>query len=116
MQQPWLTRHSTMMMKHGVMSLATSSVHAGTWLAISLHQRNTAEGETGMTETCTTSSAAKIHAVRSKTGVKSTSALNRSNVKRGTMITMVTIMNNLTNSVLLKVGAMQEESRPFPTT
>jgi hypothetical protein len=69
-----------------------------------------------MTETCTTSFVAKMHAVGSKTSVGSVSALNRSDVKRETMTIMVPITTNLTNSVLLREGAMQVESRPFLTT
>jgi hypothetical protein len=53
---------------------------------------------------------------RIKTDVKSVSALNRSDVKRRIMPTMVPIMTNLTDSVLLREGAMQEESGHFPTT
>jgi hypothetical protein len=37
-------------------------------------------------------------------------------MKRGTMTTMVPIMTNLTDSVLPRESAMQEESRPFPMT
>jgi hypothetical protein len=73
-----------------------------------------AKGEIGMIETCMMSSAAKVHVIGSKTGIRSTSALNRSNVKRGTMTTVVPIMTNLTDSILPKEGTMQEESRPFP--
>jgi hypothetical protein len=69
-----------------------------------------------MTETYPTSSIAMMHVARSKTNVRSASAMNRSDVKRGTMTTMVPIMINLTDSVLLREGTMQEESRPFPTT
>jgi hypothetical protein len=38
--------------------------HRHTWLVVSLHQRNVVEGETGMIETCTMSSTAKIHTTR----------------------------------------------------
>jgi hypothetical protein len=37
-------------------------------------------------------------------------------MKKGTMTTMVPIMTNLTDSVVLKENAMQEESRLFPMT
>jgi hypothetical protein len=103
------------MMKHGVKSLTTSRVRTGTWLAVSLNLRNAAEGETGVTETCVTSSVANMDVARSKTGVRSVSALNRSNVKRGTTIFMVPITTNLTDSALPREGAMQEESRHFGT-
>jgi hypothetical protein len=104
------------MTKHGVMSLTTNRVRAGTQLTLSLHQRNAAKGEIGMNEICAMSSAAKMHANGSKPSVRSASALNRSDVKRGTMTTMVPIVTNLTDIVLLKEGAMQEESRTFPMT
>jgi hypothetical protein len=68
-----------------------------------------AEGETGMTEICVMSSTVEMHTAGLKTDV-------RSDVKRGTMITMVPIMTNLTGSVPLRKGAMQEESKPFPMT
>jgi hypothetical protein len=98
-----------MMMKHGVMSLTTGRVHVGTQLAVSLHQRNTAEGETKMIEICVMSSVVKMHVVGLKTSVSSASALNKSNVKTGTIITMVPNMTNLTDSIPQKEGAMQEE-------
>jgi hypothetical protein len=91
-------------MKHRIMSLTTDSVHAGTQQAVSLHRRNVAEDDTGMTEIWTTSSVAEMHVAGSKTGVKSTSALNRSSVKKGTMTTMVSITTHLTDSVLSKGG------------
>jgi hypothetical protein len=111
-----LTQHTIVMMKHRVTSFINGSVHAGTQLAVSLHWRNVAKGETGMTETCAMSSVAKMHAAGSKTDIWIMSALNMSNVKRGTMTTLVPITNNLTDSILLREGAMQEESRHFPTT
>jgi hypothetical protein len=104
------------MTKNKDTSLTTSKVHEGTRLAVSLHRRNAAEGETGMTETCATSSVAKMHVVGSKTDVRSMSALNMSDVKRWTMTTMVPITTNLTDSVLPREGTMQEESRHFPMT
>jgi hypothetical protein len=72
--------------------------------------------EIGMTEIYATSFTTEMHVARLKIGVRSASALNRSNVKKGTMTNMVPIMTNLTDSVLLKEGAMQEESRLFPMT
>jgi uncharacterized membrane protein len=116
MQQPWLSQHSTVTMKHGVTSLTTGRVLTGTWQAVSLHQRNMAEDETGMTEICAMSSAVEMHATRLKTGTRNVSALNRSNMKKGTMTTTVPIKTNLTASVLPKGGTMQEESRFFSMT
>jgi hypothetical protein len=69
-----------------------------------------------MNEICMTSTAVEMHAAGLKIGVKSVSALNKSDVKRRTTITMVPIMINLTGSVPPKEGAMQEESKPFPMT
>jgi hypothetical protein len=43
------------------MVTATDKVRTGAQQAASLHQRNTTEGETGMTEICVTSSAAEMH-------------------------------------------------------
>jgi hypothetical protein len=46
------------------------------------------------------SSTAEMHVAGLKTGVRSVSASNRSNVKKGTMITVVPIMTNLIDSIL----------------
>jgi hypothetical protein len=105
-----------MMTKHGVMIMTTGRVCIGTQQAVSLHQRNTTEGETRMTEICMTSSTIEMCAADLKIGVRSTSVLNRSNVKKGTITTMVPITTNLTDSVLLREGVMQEESRHSPKT
>jgi hypothetical protein len=103
------------MMKHGVTSLTTSRVLAGTRQVVSLHQRNVTKDETGMTEICATSSAVEIHADGSKTDVRRMSASNRSSVKKVTLITMVLIMINLTNSVLPKGWAHCRKSQSlFP--
>jgi hypothetical protein len=104
------------MTKHEVTSLTTGKVLMGTRQAVSLHRKNVAKDETGMTEICATSSAAEMHAARSKIDVISMSASNESSVKKGTMITMIPITTNLTDSVLSKGGAVQEESKPFPMT
>jgi hypothetical protein len=104
------------MMKHGVTSMTTIRVLAGTRQAVSLHRRNAVEDETGMTKICATLFTIEMHATRLKTGIRNTSALNRSIVKKGTMTTTVPITTNLTDNVFPKGGAMQEESRLFPTT
>jgi hypothetical protein len=95
MQQPWLTRQSTMMTKHGVVSLTTGRVSLGTRQAVSLHRRNTAKDDTGMIEICVMSPTIEMHAAGSKTGIRSASASNRSNVKKGTMTTMIPITTDL---------------------
>jgi hypothetical protein len=104
------------MMKHGVTSLTTSRVTMRTQQTVSLPRRNAAEDETGTTEICSTSSAVEMHATGLKTDIRSASAYNKSIMKKGTMTTMVPITTNLTGSVLLKGGAIQEESRLFLTT
>jgi hypothetical protein len=114
MPQPWLTQHSTVIMKHGVMSLTTDRVSMGTQQAVSLHQRNVTEDETGMTEICVTSSAAKMHVAGSKTGIRSMSASNKSRVKKGNVITMIPITTNLTDSVLPKGAQCRRNQSLFP--
>jgi hypothetical protein len=104
------------MMKYGVTSMTTDRVLTGSWQPVSLHRRNVAEDEIGMTEICAMSFMIEMHASGLKTGVRSVSTLNRSNVKKGTMTSIVPIMTNLADSVLPKGGAMQEESRFFSTT
>jgi hypothetical protein len=74
-----------------------------------------AAGEIGITMTCVMSSAAEMRKVGLRTDVRSTSALIRSDVKRGTMIIMVPIMTNLTNNALPWEDTTQEKSKPFPT-
>jgi hypothetical protein len=89
-----------MMPKHGVMSLTTSRVHAGTRLTVSLHWRSTVEGQTVVTKICMASSVAMMHVTESKIGARNVNTLNKSDMKKGTMITMVPIMTNLTDSIL----------------
>jgi hypothetical protein len=96
-------------MKHGVMSVNTGRVPMGARLTISLYLRNVHKDETRMTETCVVSSVTEMHVVGLKTGV-------RSSVKKGTITIMIPITINLTDSALLKEGAMQEESKLFSMT
>jgi hypothetical protein len=63
-----------------------------------------AEGETGMTEICVTSSVAEMYVAGLKTSVRSVSVLNTSSVRKGTMTTTAPTTTNLTNSVLPKGG------------
>jgi hypothetical protein len=100
------------MMKHGATSLTTGRVLTGTRQAVSLHWRNAVEDKTGMTEICATSSTAEMHATGLKIGIRSTSALNKSSMKKGTMTTTIPIMTNLIDSVLLK-GAQCRRSQRF---
>jgi hypothetical protein len=69
-------------MKHGVTSPATGRVLIWTRQAVSLHRRNTAEDETGMTEICAMSSTAEMHTDKLKIGARRLSALNRSTMKK----------------------------------
>jgi hypothetical protein len=103
-------------MKCGVTRMTIGRVPMGTRLAVSLHRRSADEGEAGMTEFCMMSSTIEMHVVGLKAGARSVSALNRSSVKKGTMTTTVPITINLTDSVLLKEGAMLEESKLFLLT
>jgi hypothetical protein len=95
-----LTWHSTVMMTHGVTSLTTGRVNTGTQQAVSLHRRNTVEDETEMIDICMMSSAVEMHMTGLKSGIRSASALNKSSVKKGTMITTVPSTTNHTDSIL----------------
>jgi hypothetical protein len=55
-----------------------------------------------MIETCTTSFATKTHATELKTGAKNEIASSGNSAMKGTMITMVPSMTNLTDNALLK--------------
>jgi hypothetical protein len=103
-------------MKHGVMSMTTGKVLTGSRLVVSLHRRNTAKDETGMTEICAMPSTTEMHTAVLKIDMRSVSTLNRSNVKKGTMTTVVPIMPNLTDNVLPKESTMHKESKLFPIT
>jgi hypothetical protein len=54
------------MMRLKVMIMTTGRARMRTWQAVSLHRRNTAEGETRMTEIYVTSSAAEMHVANRK--------------------------------------------------
>jgi hypothetical protein len=101
-----------MMMKHGGTSLTTNKVLMGTQQVVSLHRRNAVEDGTRMIEICMISSVVEMHMAGLKTGARSTSALDRSSMKKGTMTTMVPITTNLTNNVLPK-GAQCKRSQGF---
>jgi hypothetical protein len=62
MQLHWWTQFSNVAMERRVRTLTTVRVHVRTRPAVSLHQRNMTEDETGMTETCTTSFVIEMHA------------------------------------------------------
>jgi hypothetical protein len=67
-----------------------------------------------MTENCVMTSTVEMQAAESKTGIRSTSALNRSSVKKWTMITMVPIMTNLTENVLPRGAQCRRSQGTFP--
>jgi hypothetical protein len=98
------------------MIMTVGRVHSKSRQAVSLHQSNAAEGETGMTEICMMSSTTEMHVAGSKISIRSMSVFNRSSAKKGTMTTMVPIATNLTDSILPKEGVMQDESRRSPKT
>jgi hypothetical protein len=83
--------------------------------AASLHQGSTVEGVVGTTVTCVMSSKTEMLVVGSKTGVGNESAWNRNSVMKGTLITRVPTMTNLTGSAPLKEAIIQEESKLSPT-
>jgi hypothetical protein len=95
------------------MIMTVGRVHSKSRQAVSLHQSNAAEGETGM---CMMSSTTEMHVAGSKISIRSMSVFNRSSAKKGTMTTMVPIATNLTDSILPKEGVMQDESRRSPKT
>jgi hypothetical protein len=102
------------MMKYGVMSLTNDKVHAGSQPAVSLHWRNAVECRIGMTKISVTSSVAEMHATGLTIGIRSMSTLSKNDMMRGTMTIMTPSMTNLTNSALLKMGTIQEESKLSP--
>jgi hypothetical protein len=57
-----------------------------------------------------------MHTDGLKTGIRSTSTLNRSSMKKGTMTTIVPIMTNLTDSILPKGAQCRKSQVFFPTT
>jgi hypothetical protein len=72
-----------MMAKYGVTSLTTDRVRVGTRPAVSLHQRNAAEGGIEMIKICATSSAAELHTTRLTTDARSVSASRKNDGMRG---------------------------------
>jgi hypothetical protein len=102
------------MMNRRVMRLTIGRVRTRTQEAVPLHRRNTAKDETETTEICMMSSTEEMHTAGLKTGVRSTSALNSSSMKKGTMSTMVSIMMHLTDSVLPKGAQCRRGQDLFP--
>jgi hypothetical protein len=101
--------------EYGVTSLTNDRVRAGTWPAVSLHQRNMAKGGIRITEICATSSTTKMHVTQLTSGARSVSVLSKKDVMRGTMTIVVPSMTNLTDNAPLKEGTTQEESQLSPT-
>jgi hypothetical protein len=104
MPQPWWICSIFVKTETRLMSLTTDRVLVGTQQAASLHRRSVADGVGETTVTCTTSTAAEMHATGLKISAESESALNRNNMMIGIMITMVPTMTNLTGNTPVKVG------------
>jgi hypothetical protein len=86
-------------------------VPMGTRPAASLHQRCAIKGMVETTATCMMSSAAEMHAARSKTRAKIRCVTSRSSVMRGNMTIMAPTMTNLTGCIPQKRDTSQEVSR-----
>jgi hypothetical protein len=84
--------------KTGVMMMTTWRVLMGTRLVASLHQMSTAEDATKTIVTYMTSSAVGMHAAELKTGAEIGSVKSKNSEMKGTMITMIHTMTNLTGS------------------
>jgi hypothetical protein len=89
------------------MMMTTGRVLVGTQPAASLHRRSATDDTTETTVTYVTSSPVEMHAARLKTG----SVKSKNSKKKGTMITMVLTMTNLTGSSHQKWDISQEASR-----
>jgi hypothetical protein len=84
--------------KTWVMMMATMRVHMWTWLEASLHRRSAAEDATETTMTYMMSSAVEMHAAGLKIDAEIRSGKSKNSVMKGTRITMVLTMTNLTGS------------------
>jgi hypothetical protein len=89
------------------MMMTTGRVLVGTQPAASLHRRSATDDTTETTVTYATSCPVEMHAARLKTG----SVKSKNSMKKGTMITMVLTMTNLTGSSHQKWDISQEASR-----
>jgi hypothetical protein len=90
------------------MTATTERVFMGASPATSLHVRSTAEDTAETTVIYATSSTPEMHAVESKTGAKIRSVKSKNNVRKGSMITTVLTMTNLTWSSHRKRDTSQE--------
>jgi hypothetical protein len=90
------------------MTVTTERVFMGASPATSLHVRSTAEDTAETTVIYATSSTPEMHAVESKTGAKIRSVKSKNNVRKGSMITTVLTMTNLTWSSHRKWDTSQE--------
>jgi hypothetical protein len=100
----------------GVRMMTTEKVFVGTRPAASLHRRSLAKDATETTVTYATSSAVEIYEVKLKAGTEIGSVKSKSSTMKGTMITTILIMTNLTESGHRKWDTSQEASRHTPET
>jgi hypothetical protein len=98
------------------MLMTTGRVLMGTQPAASLHHRSIAEDAIEATVTYATTSMVEMHTAGLKTGAEIESVKSKNNVIKGTMITMVLTMTNLTGSGHQKRDIFQEASRRTPET
>jgi hypothetical protein len=88
----------TRMTEIGVMMMTTGRVLMGTHPVASLHQRSAAKEAIEIITTYTMSSTVEMHVAELKTSAKIRSMKSENNAMKGTMITMVLTMTNLTES------------------
>jgi hypothetical protein len=81
-----------------VTMMTTERAFMGTQPAASLHERSAAEDTIETTVTYSLSSVPKMHMVELKAGAKIGSVKRKNTAMKGTMITMVLTMTNLTRS------------------
>jgi hypothetical protein len=98
------------------MMMTTRRVLEGTQPAASLHWRSVAEDTTEIDVTYVTSFTAEMHVAKLKTGATIGSVKRKNNTIKGTMITMVLTMTNLTGSGHKKQDISQDVSRHTPET
>jgi hypothetical protein len=95
----------------GVMMMTTRKVFVGTRPAASLHRRSTAENAAATIATYVMSSTVEMHAAKMKTDAKIGSMKNKNSMMKGTMITTVLTVTNLTGSSHWKRDTSQEVAR-----
>jgi hypothetical protein len=99
-----------------VMMMTIGKAFVGTRPAASLHRTSVIEEATETTVTYVMSSAIVMHASELKADIKIGSKKSKNNTMKGTMITMILTMTNLTGSGHQKRDTSQEVSRYIPKT